>query len=290
MGYPQGLVQLVIVNLFSNILESFRTMSRFSLKGEKVVVIGGSQGIGLATAQASSASGADVVIASRSLERLTAAAVTIPGYVETFPLDFTNERQVADFFQNKVGQFDHLVVTAFTFGGGPIKDFPMADAKAVFEGKFWGAYQAIKYAVPYLSSCGSITMFSGNMVVRPPAGGLAAATAATGALEVLGRTLAVELGPIRVNVISPGVTDTPLWGGMDDAHRQVMFDKARELLPVKQIAQAEDLAHAALSLMTNPFITGIVLLVDGGEVLSMFPQPQMTEGVGKLTHPLIDVK
>jgi NAD(P)-dependent dehydrogenase (short-subunit alcohol dehydrogenase family) len=276
--------------LFNHIFRELSPMKDFSLKAERVVVIGGSQGIGLAVAQAASVLGADVILASRSPDKLADAATTIPGYVETYPLDFTDEQQVADLFQNKVGSFDHLVITAFTFGGGPIADFPMAEARAVFEGKFWGAYQAIKYAVPYLSSRGSITMFSGNMVVRPPAGGLAAATAATGALEVLGRTLAVELGPIRVNVISPGVTDTPIWGGMGDATRNAMFDKARELLPVKRIAQPEDLAHAALALMTNPFITGVVLLVDGGEVLSMFPQPEMTKGINQLTHPLVDVK
>jgi NAD(P)-dependent dehydrogenase (short-subunit alcohol dehydrogenase family) len=265
-------------------------MSVFTLEGKRIVIIGGSQGIGLATAQAASASGASVVIVSRSSEKLKAAAATISGSVETYSLDFIDEQQVSDLFQNQVGPFDHLVISAFTFGGGPIVDFSMADARAVFDGKFWGAYQAIKYAVPTLSKQGSITMFSGNMVLRPAAGGLAAATAATGALEVLGRSLAVELGPIRVNVISPGVTDTPLWNGMEDTSREIMFEKARDLLPAKRIARPEDLAHAVLSLITNPFITGIVLLVDGGEVLSMFPQPQMTEGVGKLTHPLVSTK
>jgi NAD(P)-dependent dehydrogenase (short-subunit alcohol dehydrogenase family) len=263
-------------------------MNNFSLQQKRVVVIGGSEGIGLAVAQGASVAGASVAIASRSIEKLTRAAATIPGPVETYSVDFTREDEVANLFEHKIGQFDHLVITAFTFGGGPITELSMSEARAIFEGKFWGAYQVIKYATPYLSESGSITLFSGNMVVRP-SGGLAAATAATGALETLGRSLAVELGPIRVNVISPGVTDTPTWALMGETRRKLMFEKARELLPVKRIAQPEDIAHAALSLMTNPFISGTVLLVDGGEVLSMFPQPEMTAGVGKMTHPLVDI-
>ncbi|KST65715.1 SDR family oxidoreductase [Mastigocoleus testarum] len=265
-------------------------MDSFSLKQKRVVIIGGSQGIGLAVAQAASAAGAWVAIASRSKDKLTRAATTILGEVETYSIDFTHEDEVADLFQNKIREFDHLVVTAFSFSGGPIAKLPMSDAKAIFEGKFWGAYQAIKYARPYLSDSGSITLFSGNMSQRPGGGGFAAGIAAGGALEILGRALAVELGPIRVNVISPGVVDTPAWGLLNDKFRETMFDQARQLFPVGRIAEPEDLAHATLALMTNKFITGVTLLVDGGEVLSMFPQPEMKEDVGKMTHPLVEIE
>lgn len=255
----------------------------YNLEKKRVVVIGGSEGIGLAVAQGASDLGASAIIASRSLDKLNRAAATISGSVETYSVDFTQEDEVAELFQKKIQQFDHLVVTAFTFGGGPLVKMPVSKAKVVFEGKFWGAYYAAKYAAPYLSNSGSITFFSGNMCIRPGIG-IAAGIAAGGAIEALGRALAVELAPIRVNVVSPGMTETPSWGLMSEADRKAMFVKAQELLPVRRIAQPEDIAHATLSLMTNTFINGTVLLVDGGEVLSMFPQPKITDEIDQMTH------
>ena len=252
------------------------------LKQKRVVVIGGSGGIGLAVAQAASAAGAWVAIASRSKDKLAHAATTISGTVETYPIDFTHEDEVADLFQNKIQQFDHLIVSAFMFGGGLLVKLPISKAKEVFENKFWGAYQAAKYAAPYLSDSGSITMFSGIMCQRPSAG-VAAGAAAGGAIEVLGRALAVELAPIRVNVINPGLVDTPSWGVMSDTDREAMFAMAREMLPTRRIAQPEDIAQITLAIMTNLFITGSVVLIDGGELLSMFPQPMFTDQPDKIT-------
>ena len=254
-----------------------------TLEKKRVVVLGGSEGIGLAVAQGATALGASVIIASRSLDKLNRAAAKISGPVETYSVDFTHEDEVAELFQKKIQHFDHLVVTAFTFGGGSIVKLPVSKAKAFFEGKFWGAYYAAKYAAPYLSESGSITFFSGNMCIRPGSG-VAAGVAAGGALEALGRCLAVELAPIRVNVISPGMTQTPSWDLMSEEERDRMFVKAKELIPVPRIAQPEDIAHAVLSIVTSSYINGIVLVVDGGEILSTFPQPEIVDEIDHMTH------
>lgn len=236
-----------------------------SLKNKKVVIIGGSSGIGLATAKAAVAEGATVVIASRSREKLESAGAEIGTNCEVFPLNFTSEESVKDFF-DQLGSIDHLVTTAMIGAGGPFLEFETETARKVFDSKFWGQYYAAKYGAPKINTGGSITFFSG-VASQKPLPGRTAIAAINGAIEGLCRTLAIELSPIRVNVISPGLIATPLYDKMPDDERVSYFNAVADKLPVKRVGAAEDVAQTVLYLMGNGFTTGSVIEVNGGAKL-----------------------
>ena len=229
------------------------------LRGQKVVVIGGRTGMGLATAQAALREGAEVVVASRSAGRLQ---VEFDGAVEAVTLDVADERQVAAFFE-RVDSLDHLVVTSVARASGSVVDTNLERARGVFETKFWGSVHAVRHAVPRMNPTGSITLFSGVGAWRPfPGGSINAAV--NGAVESLVRALTVDLGPIRVNAISPGLILTPTWDDVDEERRDVYFAKFAEALPVARVGRSEDVASAVIYLMTNGYTTGSVLEVEGG--------------------------
>jgi NAD(P)-dependent dehydrogenase (short-subunit alcohol dehydrogenase family) len=241
------------------ILREFLTMS---LKGKRVVVLGGTSGIGLSTAKAFLDESAQVIIASRSASKLSEAKQVLGGNVETYEIDFRSEEIVADFF-NKVGKFDHLVVTAGEGAMGHFGDLPVASAKEAFDSKFWGQYITVRAALPYLNNASSITLTSGVYGVRPPQGATTLA-AINSAIDGLVRGLSVDLSPIRVNVVSPGIVDTPLYAGMSDEQRQDMYNGIAQQLPVGRVAQPEDIAESYVYLAKNGFTTGTVVLIDGG--------------------------
>ena len=233
-----------------------------SLKNKKVVIIGGSSGIGLATAKAAVTEGASVVIASRSEEKLESAHKEIGSNCEIFPLDFTREESVKTFFKQS-DEIDHLVTTAMIGAGGPFLEFETTSARKVFDSKFWGQYYAARYGAPKIKSGGSITFFSG-VASQKPLPGRTAIAAINGAIEGLCRTLAIELSPVRVNVVSPGLIATPLYDKMPDDERASYFSSVADKLPVKRVGVAEDVAQSVLYLMRNGFTTGLVLEVNGG--------------------------
>ena len=173
------------------------------LAGKKVVVVGGSSGIGLATAQLAKSEGAEVVIASRNVERLKAAAAKLG--VTAIPADVTSDESVAGLFKN-CGPVDHVVVTAAQLRTGPFKTVATDDVRATMESKFWGAWRVARAAD--IRAGGSLTLVTGYLSVRPRPGA-AIVGAVNGALELLTRGLALELAPIRVNAVSPGTIDTP---------------------------------------------------------------------------------
>jgi len=236
-----------------------------SLKEKRVVIIGGSSGIGLASAKAAAAAGANVLIAGRSQEKLHKALAEIEGEVEAHSIDVTKEREVKEFF-DRIGAFDHLVTTAATGAVGPFLLMKSADVHAAFASKFWGQYYAARYAAPCLAKSGSITMFAG-VANHKPLPGLVAYAAVNGAIEGLCRTLAVELAPIRVNVVSPGVVMTPAYAAMPQNERRDMFDSLAAKLPVLRVGRPEDIAQTVIYLMLNGFTTGTVVSVDGGHQL-----------------------
>jgi NAD(P)-dependent dehydrogenase (short-subunit alcohol dehydrogenase family) len=235
------------------------------LQGKRIVIIGGSSGMGLATAKAAAAEGAQVVIASRSMEKLQRAKSEIQGTVEVFPVDIREEETVKDFFA-KVGKFDHLATPGTEGVKGNFLELDVARARKAFDSKIWGQYHAAKYGAPMIRPGGSITLMAGSYSQRPHPGVAVAATM-NGAMESLGRALAVELAPIRVNVISPGVVDTPLHLGMPEEQRKAFFNAVISAQPVKRIGLAEEIAQAFLFLMNNAYITGSTLFVDGGMTL-----------------------
>lgn len=234
-----------------------------SLTKQKVVVVGGGSGMGLAIATAAHAAGADIIIASRTLDKLQKAAQGIGERTMAIVLDMTDEASIKQFF-NEIGSIDHLVITASSVKTGPLKTLSSEDAFASMRSKFWGPYLCASYA--QIKPTGSLTFFSG-VLSRKPASGLAALCAVNAAVEGLGRALAIELAPVRVNVISPGLTDTGVYDGMPEAMRKSFFEGTSKSLPVGRIGKSEDIAEAALMLMTNGFMTGVTLDIDGGALL-----------------------
>lgn len=236
------------------------------LKNKKVVIIGGSSGIGLESAEQLLAQGAEVIIASRSEEKLRIAKEQLGVRATTFTLDTTQEQQVQSFFE-KIGQFDHLVISAAETSGGSFLQTDTAQARQLFENKFWGQYYAAKYGASKISPNGSITLFSGVVAYKSMVGS-AMLGAVNAAVSNLGQTLALELAPIRVNIVSPGIIDTPSRSKMPEEARNSFYATVENKLPVKRIGRAEDVAQSVLYLLQNSFVTGTVLHVEGGHILA----------------------
>ncbi len=236
-----------------------------SLDGKRIVVIGGSSGMGLATAKAAAVAGAAVVIAGRSPEKLAKVQGEIGGNVSALTLDARDEGAVKSFFA-QVGEFDHLTTPGSAVQGGPFLAGETTRARADFDSKFWGQYLAAKYGAPYIRQGGSIVFFAGMWSQRPPAGASIFA-AINSAVEGLARALAVELAPLRVNAVSPGLVDTPIYSGMAVADKEAMFKAFAAAAPVRHVGAPEEVAQAVLYLMTNTFTSGSTLYVDGGYTL-----------------------
>jgi NAD(P)-dependent dehydrogenase (short-subunit alcohol dehydrogenase family) len=228
---------------------------------KRTVVIGGSSGMGLAIAQACYEKGEEVIIASRSLDKLKKAQKQI-GSVQIHVLDATQEKELSQFFSS-LGYLDHLVTTAADFVQGPFTEMTLETAKRLFDSKFWSQYLAAKQASPYLRKGGTITFFSGA-AAQKPIPHFASGCAINAAIEGLARALAVELSPIRVNVISPGTIVTPVWDSVPEKERLAAFAAAAQELPVKRVGQPEDIARAVRYLIECGFATGSVVYVDGG--------------------------
>jgi len=230
-----------------------------SLHEKRILVVGGSSGIGLAVAGQAAGLGAQVTIASRSADKLAAAAQSV-GNVDTAVLDSTDAEAVEAFFAERAA-FDHVVVSAAVTPIASVRDLSLADARGAMESKFWGAYHVARAAK--LTERGSLTLVSGFLADRPAAGA-ALQGAINAGLDSLARGLALELSPVRVNSVSPGMIDTPLWAGMDEASREAMYAGVAASVPAKVMGQADDVANAVLYLMQTPFATGSTVRVDGG--------------------------
>ena len=235
------------------------------LNGKTVVVIGGSSGIGLAVARAAAAVGARVVIGSRSAANVEAALADLGQGAMGHPVDVGAEANVAGFFE-AVGAFDHLVYTAGDWSGvgrGALAGLDLAGADAVFKVRFWGAVFAAKHAQRSLNPGGSITLTNG-MIAHRPNKGAALSTAMAGSIEHLTQGLAVELAPLRVTCVCPGMVRTDVWNSIPEAGRadRIAEMTKRQLIP--RIGEPEELAQAYLYLMRCGYTTGQVLQVDGG--------------------------
>jgi NAD(P)-dependent dehydrogenase (short-subunit alcohol dehydrogenase family) len=235
------------------------------INGTKVVVVGGSSGIGRAVALAALERGAEVTIVGRSAENLEAAARATAGRAKTLSADATREEDVTRMF-DAVGAFDHLVVTAVVGAYAPIAKMDGSAAHALIDSKLLAAILLAKHAQARLRPRGSVTFTSGIAKDRPMAGGSVVA-AVNGALGAFARALALELAPARVNVVSPGWVDTPVWDRIAGAGKADVLEAMARRLPVGRVGTAEDLAHAYVFLMENEFTTGTTLHVDGGHAL-----------------------
>lgn len=237
-----------------------------SLAGKRVVLIGGSSGIGFSVARLAATEGAQVVIASSSQDKIERALKRLPDDAQGHRLDVTDEEQVRAFFE-LVGPFDHLVYTA----GDPLQirtfeETDVAQAQEFFKVRYWGAFTAARHGAAQIREGGSIVLSSGSAGARPGKGWMVAASI-TSASEALGRALAVELGPIRVNVVRPGPTRTELWDG-SVAQPEELYQALGSKLLVGRVGHVDEVAQTYVYLMNNGFSTGSVVTVDGGHFLS----------------------
>jgi NAD(P)-dependent dehydrogenase (short-subunit alcohol dehydrogenase family) len=238
-----------------------------TMQGQKVVVIGGSSGMGLATARAAALEGAEVTIASSRQERVNNALSELPAGCAGTVLDVRDEAQVAAMFEG-MGYLDHVVFTAGdSFTPRSLIDLGLNDARAVLDVRFWGAITVIKYAAPRIRAVGSIATTTGTVGQRPMPGA-ALAAAGAGAAEGLVRGLAVELAPIRVNAVRAGAFRTPMWDTIPDAQRDATFTRLAQRTLTGTIGEPEQIAAAHIYLMQNAYVTGTVLTVDGGLLLA----------------------
>lgn len=236
------------------------------LCNKRVIILGGSSGIGLAVAEQASSQGADVVIVSSNPKRIQKAIQSVGGKMSGQTVDLSDEGAVAALF-TKLGPFDHLVFTA----GDNLHLHALADtdlklARHAFELRYWSALAAVKYGGPHVRTGGSIVLTTGVAGQRPHKGWVIAASVC-GTIEALTRALAIELAPIRVNAVSPGVVRTDLWGNMSEAERTQLYERVGSSLPVGRVGEAVDVAQAYLFLMQEGFGTGQTVIVDGGTVL-----------------------
>ncbi len=232
------------------------------LAGQKVVVVGGSSGIGLSTAELAKREGAEVIVASRNADRLNAVAANLGA--RAMAADVTSDQSVENLFR-ACGPVDHVVVTAAQLRSGPFKTVAMEDVRATMEGKFWGAWRVARFAD--IRPGGSLTLVSGFLSIRPRPNS-AIVGAANGAIESLARSLALELAPVRVNAVSPGIIDTPIRAAMPEAARRDMLAKTAASLPVGRVGVGEDIARQILAFMTIGFATGSIVYIDGGALIS----------------------
>lgn len=237
-----------------------------SLENKRVVVIGGTSGIGLAVARGALAESAQVVVGSSRERKVSAAKDLLPG-AEALVVDVKDEASIAAFFE-RIGPFDHLVFTAGDwermFNGGPLATLDLTAAATTFTVRFWGALAAAKHAHKHIREGGSITLTDG-MIAHSARKGAAIAGAMAGAIEHLTRALAVDLAPIRVNAVCPGLIKTDIWNGIPEDQREATWARMTKRLPISRIGEPNEVAEAYLYLMRAGYTSAQVLRVDGGQ-------------------------
>lgn len=233
-----------------------------STEAGKALVVGGSSGIGLASAADLLKRGFQVHVVGRNADRLSGAERTVGGIV-THQADAGSAAEIRA-VASAIGPIDVLVITVSgSEGMGPIADLDLAMLRRVFDDKFWAHLTTLQGALPHLTETASITLV-GAITARTAMAGTAGIGAVNAAVEALVKPLAVELAPRRVNAVSPGFVDTPWWSGMPASDKNAYFEQSAKILPVGKIGTPEEVAEAILLLATNKNITGTVIETDGG--------------------------
>jgi NAD(P)-dependent dehydrogenase (short-subunit alcohol dehydrogenase family) len=233
-----------------------------ALKDRHVVVLGGTSGIGYAVALACGQAGARVTVASRDAARVAAAVRTLSATSASREVDATDRDALEAFFDG-AGVFDHLVLSVSSGGGaGLFRELDLAALRRAIDGKFWAYVNAVQAALPHLSRQGSITMLTAESarVATPATAGLAASN---GALNAMVPTLALELAPVRVNAVCPGIVTTPIFERWSEELREA-FTRRAEAAPVGRPGRPDEVARVVLMLLENEYVTGSILDVDGG--------------------------
>ncbi len=219
--------------------------------------------MGLGLAKSAAKLGAKIIIGGRNPEKLNAALAEIGENSSGVPIDTSDEKSVKEFFES-CGDIDHLATPGSSVRTDSFKNTSVEDLQYSISNKFIGQALCAKHA--RLAQDGSIVFFSGILAQRPGTSSLLGAINA--AVECMAKGLAAELSPIRVNVVSPGMTaGTEAYKGMDEEARNAMFEAFKEKLPTRSVGLPDDMAQAAIFLMTSPFVTGHILNVDGGGLL-----------------------
>lgn len=236
-----------------------------SLQHQRVLIIGGTSGIGLAVATAVAERGGTPIVVSRAQSSVDRALGALPAGAQGATVDLTDTAAIEQLAED-IGSVDHLVYTA----GEPLEAVPLtsltpAVISRFYQTRFIGACSTVRVFGPRLPATGSITLTSGSASEQPEFGALPVSLC--GATNALTTALAVELAPVRVNAVAPGVVRSPLWRNLDGADREAMFSSTAEQTPLGRIGDVDDAAQAYLYCIEQKFSTGAVIKVDGGSVL-----------------------
>ena len=235
------------------------------LLGQTVVVIGGSAGIGLETARRARAEGAEVILTGRNPERLDAAARDV-GAQSTAAFDAVDLEALERFFESLPDQVDHVMVTAGGPYYAPLAEFDIAKGQRAMDEHLWLAVRLAQLAIGRVRPGGTL-VFIGGTGGRRPGVGLSGIVAGTAAMQAVIGNLALEIAPIRINLIAPGFVDTPLSASLLGDGLDARREELRSTLPIGRVVGPEDVAALAVHLMTNTALTGATYDVDGGQQL-----------------------
>ncbi|MGW5362274.1 SDR family oxidoreductase [Actinopolymorpha pittospori] len=247
---------------------------RHPLEGARILLVGGTAGLGLAVARAVAERGATPIVASRSHDHVDSALAALPDRAEGATVDLTDPGSIARLV-DYAGALDHVVYTA----GEPLQRAELADltpeiVRSVWETRYLGALSVVRAvavagtatAIGAIRKGGSIVLTGGSAGQRPGPGWSLGASLC-GAMEALTRELALELAPVRVNLVAPGLTRRPRWAGMSGEEQRAMYGRLAATLPVRRLGEPSDVALAYVYAMEQPMATGTSILVDGGAVL-----------------------
>nr|WP_321980603.1 SDR family oxidoreductase [uncultured Cohaesibacter sp.] len=235
-----------------------------TLDGQTILVVGGTSGIGFGVAQMAQDQGAAVTIASRSQSKVDNALSKLGAKAQGMTLDTGDASALEAHFQAH-GPYDHIFCSAASTKVDAVRKLPLDNAYGSFDSKFWGAYRLARFAK--IKDGGSLTLTSGFLSIRPKAGA-AIQGAINAALEGLTRGLALEFAPVRVNCVSPGLVMTEMYDTLEGDGRKAMFEGAAQKLPVGLVGIPQHIAIQALAFMTNPYMTGQTVFVEGGGAIA----------------------
>ena len=235
------------------------------LDGQRVLVVGRGGGIARAITLAVRDAGGKVIAAGRGQEGLSGAYAGEPG-IGTEQVDLTDEASIAELGE-RLGTVDHVVSTASARARGRLADLDRDAVRLSFDTKVIGPLMLAKHLSPRMSENGSFAIFSGVAATKIAVGTMAVAIT-NGAADILAKSLALELAPIRVNAISPGVIDTGAWDAFGEQGKADYFAKISSANPTGRIGTVDDIADAVLFALTSSFLTGQTLHIDGGEPLT----------------------